>query len=1201
MKNLYLYIFCITFFVFCSPLGAGGQSLSTDKNAVVRSKLRIATTTDADASDPTKAVINIQYMDGLGRPLQTIGYKQSPLQNDIVSGAVTYDNYGRVNQAVLPVPASTGTGAYQTNPISTAQSFYADTYPYKQTTVYDNSPLNRAREQYGEGQTWRTATKNTKMYNESAGTDVRYYYLDANNNIVLNGAFPANSIFKTRIVDEQGHTTISYNDLQGRLVQKQIQDATGYITTYYIYDGSSRIKAVIQPEGYELNQSINYNSTEWDQWVFFYVYDYRSQLIEKKVPGAGVEYFVYDKWDRLVWTQTALQREQSKWTFKKYDAYNRLIMSGEKAEARTRQQLQTEADNWTGDRYESRVTGGDIYYSYSNAYPQVFDTNEIREVFYFSFYDNWRPNDMLFDGANAYHVLHTSSTGMATGGRTRNSENGNWLVYVNYYDNKNRIIQTYTHNLYGNVERTDFKYNFAGEAIEIRYLMRDANNAAIIQLERFDYDHAGRKTAYKLGMNAVGETVATYEHDEIGRQKTKKFYPDRQYQQASTPEYINRPPNPSANTEDLASKAVILNPGTSIDAVDINTYIANIGQGASNVVVQGLQTINFGYHLRGMLNCVNCTNNQPALDADQNDFFTNKLEFETANWYDGNIGKETWTSKANSGTNRSYTHNYDPAKRVTSSTYAGGMYSNENFSFSIGAYDKNGNIKTLNRSGATSLSGGVPTAFGPIDQMTYFYTGNRLTGVTDAISGNEDVGDFRDNGNNSDYTYWNDGSLKSDGNKGVNLINYDSYLNKPKEINYGDGRWIRFYYNGGGTKIKQTNSNGEEFHYTNKSIFQLKESITSLYQIRHDEGRIVPKNGGGFIYEFNYSDHLGNLRLSFREADGIPDNGVFPAPIVTQENSYFPFGLQHKGTDYYTASPSQNLHQYNGKEKIDMFNLGWSDYGFRSMDLQTARFISVDPLTTKFPELTNYQYASNNPITNVDLDGLEGGRSNMLTPGQQESIKKTFRSIRNEVDKANSRATTLIHIERIIKKEEPSRWSKMATYIHSYVKQFGGYSDANDASVLTQGKNLDGSSATVGETVAAGAGIFLPLIAGSQFMKLFKESGEIEAKIFSKQPKSETFNFSVKDGAIQGLDEGWYDFTISNSGELKIGAGHYGMANEATSVKGAGQIYINSKGKINTVNNNSGHYKPTKEELINQAKLLLNSGLTDDLDVVLYR
>lgn len=36
-----------------------------------------------------------------------------------------------------------------------------------------------------------------------------------------------------------------------------------------------------------------------------------------------------------------------------------------------------------------------------------------------------------------------------------------------------------------------------------------------------------------------------------------------------------------------------------------------------------------------------------------------------------------------------------------------------------------------------------------------------------------------------------------------------------------------------------------------------------------------------------------------------------------------------------------------------------------------TRFLSVDPLTKKYPELTPYQFASNTPIQAIDLDGLE--------------------------------------------------------------------------------------------------------------------------------------------------------------------------------------------------------------------------------------
>ena len=47
------------------------------------------------------------------------------------------------------------------------------------------------------------------------------------------------------------------------------------------------------------------------------------------------------------------------------------------------------------------------------------------------------------------------------------------------------------------------------------------------------------------------------------------------------------------------------------------------------------------------------------------------------------------------------------------------------------------------------------------------------------------------------------------------------------------------------------------------------------------------------------------------------------------------------------------------------------NYGFRNYDPQIARFTQLDPLTWDYPELTNYQYAGDEPIANVDMDGLE--------------------------------------------------------------------------------------------------------------------------------------------------------------------------------------------------------------------------------------
>jgi len=65
---------------------------------------------------------------------------------------------------------------------------------------------------------------------------------------------------------------------------------------------------------------------------------------------------------------------------------------------------------------------------------------------------------------------------------------------------------------------------------------------------------------------------------------------------------------------------------------------------------------------------------------------------------------------------------------------------------------------------------------------------------------------------------------------------------------------------------------------------------------------------------------------------------------------------------------------FNGQEKDnEIAGVGNSlDYVKRSYDPRIARFKSVDFIAYKFPMLTPFQFASNSPIQNVDMDGLEG-------------------------------------------------------------------------------------------------------------------------------------------------------------------------------------------------------------------------------------
>ena len=81
-------------------------------------------------------------------------------------------------------------------------------------------------------------------------------------------------------------------------------------------------------------------------------------------------------------------------------------------------------------------------------------------------------------------------------------------------------------------------------------------------------------------------------------------------------------------------------------------------------------------------------------------------------------------------------------------------------------------------------------------------------------------------------------------------------------------------------------------------------------------------------------------------------------------------------------SPSKKLPKdyrfgFNGKE-MDNETYGTGneyDYGFRIYNPRLGKFLSVDPLTREFPFYSPYQYASNMPVTAVDIDGLESSKT----------------------------------------------------------------------------------------------------------------------------------------------------------------------------------------------------------------------------------
>lgn len=110
--------------------------------------------------------------------------------------------------------------------------------------------------------------------------------------------------------------------------------------------------------------------------------------------------------------------------------------------------------------------------------------------------------------------------------------------------------------------------------------------------------------------------------------------------------------------------------------------------------------------------------------------------------------------------------------------------------------------------------------------------------------------------------------------------------------------------------------------------------------------------------------------MSYADCDG--EGSINPATEILEEKNYYPFGLQHDGYNM-GVKPQRSVEaeqiKYNGKEFEDSFGLNMYEYGARSYDPALGRFFNMDNYAENYFDFTPYQYAANNPVYFIDVNG----------------------------------------------------------------------------------------------------------------------------------------------------------------------------------------------------------------------------------------
>ncbi len=889
-------------------------------------------------SNGGKALVDIQYLDGLGRPVQTVQKGITPAGNDLVS-LTEYDAFGREYRQWLPVPVSGNKGAC-VDPVSlqvTANNLphYSEGHPYSDI-IYEYSPLNRVLGNRNPGTDFHSHPTGIGYSTNTAG-EVLQILPVGDDGIRCNKYYDAGSLFKTIYTDEDGNISYEYKNKLGQVILiSQPDQVSGRYDTYYVYDDFGN-RIYVLPPLCSINRSTHYtdNHELIKQYAYVYKYDERNRCIQKRLPGCEWVYMVYDRSDRLVLSQDGNQRGKDKWSVHKYDRLGRLLYSAEIVDTQSHAAWLT----WFYDRVmtEEFSTGTLEWPMSDTGYSCGYFHNRSTDVLTVNYYDTYdflelpayrnQKSLLSYQPVEGYDKAYVASPpvgdsgglnarGLLTGTRTYLLDgSGKYLTEVYYYDYRGRVVQKRATNHLDGYDIEYNKYDFAGNLLKslIQHQGQTPFTYTATEVYSHTYDHAGRliQTKYKLD-DKEEITLVENQYDELGRLTIKARH------------------NRNNKTE-------------------------------------------YEYNIRSWLTTIRDSEFEQKL-------YYNNNPFNHAVNYNGNISYSSWTYGNNI---YGYKYGYDKLNRLTraeSVSESGNALSGEGYTERYG-YDSHGNITSLWR-----YSNGAV-----IDILSFTYTGNQLIRVKDnaqfnnATEGLYNLKEYveRNQSSNLTFAYDTNGNTVKDLDREIVTIRYN-LLNLPDTVQFADGRQIINTYASDGRKLKTRyyalktqllepitagstlNLGGyptylldyELTDYVHNKEYELTEpkhyGYSAISRISNTEGYV--KNGK---YHYYRRDHLGNNR----EVWQTEGNSI----TTIQRTQYYPGGLPWAEGE----GAGEQSYKYTGKEFIEMHGYNMYDSYARMYDPLIYRTPTPDPLAEKFPWLSPYAWCSNNPVNRFDPDGRQ--------------------------------------------------------------------------------------------------------------------------------------------------------------------------------------------------------------------------------------